>query len=176
MKSFKQFIVETSKSKEKEDPYYYHITKGSSMAGIAKKGLVRKPGHRSYSFSKHGSVYLSSTPKSAKSFAPDIGVSYKWRSADAAGWDMDAKGNINTTTKTPHSLRVIRIPKANIDPKKLHRDRNMSFANDRSRKKPTEWEYQGDIPAKNIEFSGGEHLKKKSKKWKRATNDMPDER
>ena len=163
MKSFKQFIVETSKSKE--DPYYYHITKGSSMAGIAKKGLVRKPGHRSYSFSKHGSVYLSSNPKSAKQYAPDIGVTYRYKGAD----DDPFK-------KSPNSLRVIRIPKSSIDPKKLHRDRNMSFSHDRSRKKPTEWEYQGDIPAKKLEFSGGEHLKKNSRKWRAAThqNRLPD--
>jgi len=166
MKSFKQFIVETSKSKE--DPYYYHITKGSSMTGIAKKGLSRKPGHRSYSFSKHGSVYLSSNPKSAKQYAPDIGVTYRYKGADA---DKPFK-------KSPHSLRVIRIPKANIDPKKLHRDRNMQWDQPGGgrRPKPTEWEYQGDIPAKKLEFSGGEHLKKNSRKWRAAThqNRLPD--
>jgi len=166
MLTFRQFITEA----RKEDDYYYHITKGSNMGGIAKRGLNRKPGHRSYSFSKRGSVYLSSTPASAKQYAPDMGTTLKARKGPR--WQGDKY--VAKWDEVPHSLRVIRIPKTSIDPKKLHRDRNMEWARDngpRRREKPTEWEYAGDIPAKKIEFSGGEHLKKKSRAWRQATDD-----
>jgi len=162
MLSFRQFLA--VKRKTPEDPYYYHITRGSNMTGIAKHGLIRTSGHRNYNFSKRKAVYLASTPHAAKQYAGDIGVT-------DGGWNR--KGTAAAPDK-PHSLRVIRIPKTSIDPKKLHRDANMEWGyrgTSRKREKPTEWEYHGDIPAKKIEFSGGEHLKKKSRAWKYAVGD-----
>jgi hypothetical protein len=45
-----------------------------------------------------------------------------------------------------------------------------NYSGSRKREKPKEWEYHGDIPAKNIDFSGGEHLKKYSRAWKNVTD------
>lgn len=161
MLTFRQFIKESAAIavaiSKRDDPesYYYHITQGKNMDSIAKRGLSRKPGQRNYNFSKRKAVYLSDTPKSARAFARDI----------------------SRKDDDPRSLRMIRIPKANIDPKKIHRDRNTEFGYRWSRRhphpKPHEWEYHGDIPPESIEFSGGEHLKKNSKDWKKATNRSP---
>ena len=150
MLTFRQFIREARKPKE--DEYYYHLTKGSSMNNIAKKGLLRKSGHRNYDFSKRSVVYLATSPKTAKSYAGDFSSTEKHTKT---GWK-----------DIPHSLRVIRIPRANLDPKKIHRDKNMEGNwND---EKPRTWEYHGDIPAKKIEFSGGETIRKNSKAWKKV--------
>lgn len=147
MLTFKHFLKEAYPRQKRGDKYYYHLTQGKNMTGISKKGLSTKPGHgRTYSFSKRKSLYLASTPKGALQFAQ--GMAWKGRRRN--------------------SLRLVRIDKSKLDPSKFHRDKNMAYNDEEHpHKPPGTWEYHGDIPAKDIEFSGGKHYKKTSKKWER---------
>ena len=168
MLTFKQFMAEAYPNMKKKDadPYYYHITQGKNMPGIAKHGLKRRKAGKNYSDSvNHGprSVFLGTHSNDSKQFAQDLAYGY------------DRKGN-----EQERSMRMIRVHKDKLDPKKFARDRNfwgLQSAGIKPKKGtnryegkgvPGAWEYRGDIPAKDIEFSGGKHYRKGSKKWKDA--------
>jgi len=152
MITFKEFLVEAQKG---NSDYYYHATLGENMPSITKHGLVGSgntlnKNKWNYGFSKPNVVYLTDNPNLNKIYYSEIGI-----------WS----GNPSKASRSPHSIRVLRIHKSKLDPKLLKSDRNMSG-------EKGYYEYHDNIPPEHIDFGNsrtfGGHFDRGTDKWNKV--------
>jgi hypothetical protein len=105
------------------DDYYYHATYKPYIKSIKLHGLHGDSGNKNWDGSEPGKVYLAKHPDVARSYAEtsdDVPDSY-----------------IN-------DIRVLKVHKKHLDPKKIHADRNARGSKDTI-------EYHGKIPPQHLE-------------------------